>query len=155
MKPNPLPSQEELAAHFTYVNGELFWKLNPSQHRREACGHKNKRGYTEIRFRYKLYLRHRLIWKLIHGTDPEVINHINGVPGDDRVENLESCSQRINVQKGRNVTERKHKLPLGVHRDPSGKFYATAVLQGKSTCVGRFHTPEEAHQAYCQAVGGV
>jgi hypothetical protein len=155
MKSKPLPSQEDLATHFTYADGELMWKLNPAQHKRTTCGYKNKRGYVEVRFKSKLYLRHRLIWKLIYGTEPEVINHLNGIAGDDRIENLESCSQRSNIQQGRNVSQRKHQLPLGVHKTPSGKFYATAVLKGKSTCVGSFHTPEEAHQAYCQAVGGV
>jgi hypothetical protein len=42
--------------------------------------------------------QHRVIWKMEHGTDPEIIDHINGNPRDNRLENLRSVSHRVNIQ---------------------------------------------------------
>ena len=154
MKSKPLPSVERLNELFIYEDGKLIAKPGKGVRKKSLleAGHTDKRGYCEIRIDYKLYLRHRLIWKMLKGYDPEVIDHINGVPGDDRIENLQDTTQRHNGQKSVNFTKRKHSLPLGVHH--SGKrYYACAHLNGKSTRLGTYDTPEEASIAYQLAVG--
>ncbi|WP_162475414.1 HNH endonuclease signature motif containing protein [Candidatus Erwinia dacicola] len=42
---------------------------------------------------------HRVVWEIHHGEIPEgmVIDHINGNPSDNRIENLRCVSQQINL----------------------------------------------------------
>lgn len=49
----------------------------------------------------KTVLAHRVIWKLVHGEEPRTIDHINGDPKDNRIENLRSVAQVDNCRNGR------------------------------------------------------
>ena len=113
MKSKPLPSQEILASLLIYdaKTGLLFWRERPrSMFKRDKdwtrwngqyaglealsadTGTWHKKG-TIFSIRYKA---HRIVWKLIKGTDPLFIDHINGDPADNRIENLRSVSHREN-----------------------------------------------------------
>lgn len=87
--------KEFLLEHFYYDKGILYWQSTGSV----AGSKKNKGGYWEISKGKKRMLRHRAVWIMHNGPIPEgkVINHINGIPGDDRIENLEVVSQRENA----------------------------------------------------------
>lgn len=45
-------------------------------------------------------------------------------------------------------------LPKGVYRAPRGRFYVQISIGNKSYNLGRFDTPEEAHEAYLRAARG-
>jgi hypothetical protein len=79
-----------------------------------------------------------------------VVDHINGIKTDNKVENLQIITSRENVYKAK---PNKH-LPLGVseYRSKTKKFEARIYKNKKSYVIGRFHTPEEASQAYQQAL---
>lgn len=57
---------------------------------------KRKDGYPFGTLLGQSLLAHRVIWKMVHGEDPETIDHINGIPSDNRIENLRSVSQAEN-----------------------------------------------------------
>ncbi len=78
---------------FTYSNGVLLWKehryktrINPG----DVAGCRNKTGYWQIVINKKYFLRHRIIWEMFNGPIPDgmEIDHINHIPGDDRIKNL-------------------------------------------------------------------
>ncbi len=58
------------------------------------------RGTLVDKFTYK---SHRFVYEVFHGLIPNglVINHINNVKTDNRLENLELVTQQENVKKGR------------------------------------------------------
>jgi HNH endonuclease len=149
MKSKPLPSVERLNELFTYQDGKLIAK--PGQRVKaksmQEAGNTNPRGYRRVCVDQVSYARHRLIWKMLKGYDPDIIDHINGIPGDDRIENLQNTTQRHNTQKSLNTTDRKIQLPLGVHPCKS-KFRARIRINGRVTHIGTYDTPAEAAQAY-------
>ena len=104
-------------------------------------------GYLTIAYRGKRFLAHRLAWFYMKGYWPDVIDHINGNPSDNRFCNLRDTSQARNTHNrrlGRNntsgarnvyferhtgrwkvaITRFGHKFWLGTYRD---KDYAIGV----------------------------
>jgi hypothetical protein len=141
-KSNPLPSIAFLSEHFLCdpVNGRLFWKKG-KRAGKEAGAPQN--GYKSIqvtkdgkRFNLKA---HRVIWKMVHGTEPDEIDHINGARSDNRIENLRSVSCSSN-QKNKS-RQKGSKAPFqGVNWYPnSNRWHARIGANGKIKNLGYFH----------------
>ena len=91
-----LPSQDYLNSIFEYKNGKLYWKSKTSQRTKigEVVGSLHKYGYLTVSIKYTEYKVHRLIWKMLTGTDPEFeIDHINHNRSDNRIENLRDTKE--------------------------------------------------------------
>ena len=150
------PSQPRLLELFDYASGRLFWRKPPHKrsHLRagDRAGTTDTSGYRRIRIKGKLFLEHRLIWIYHNGPIPDglLIDHIDGDVSNNRIENLQPLSQRDNTVKGRLVTAKKSKLPVGVYlecRTRVPTYLAKVRHNGKRECLGTFHTPEEAFAA--------
>lgn len=115
----------------------------------KVAGHKNNAlGYVLINVSGNVVSAHRIAWLLHHGSWPDKnIDHINGNGFDNRICNLRSVSQSVNVQNKRNAQSNNKSGYLGVSKNGS-KWRATIRLNGKSMHIGYFNTPEEAHAAY-------
>lgn len=110
-------------------------------------------GRVYLRIDTKLYLAHRLAWLYAHGEWPAAqIDHINGNPNDNRLENLRGATHAENARnsrKPRNATTSRLK---GVSFDKSrGKWMAQIGHDGQHIHLGRHNTEEAAHAAYCAA----
>jgi hypothetical protein len=91
---------------FDYKDGKLTWK-NPSNPKRtpigSIAGTVSKRGYIHIQYMKKIYKAHRLVYLMFRNDTPTLIDHINGVLTDNRIENLRSASY---VENQRNSSKR-------------------------------------------------
>jgi hypothetical protein len=98
-------------------------------------------------------LIHRYIWVFVHGHWPEFnIDHIDGNPMNNRIDNLRDVPQQINTQNNRKPRSNNGSGFLGVHFDKSrGLYKAEITLDGRNRYLGRFKTPEEAHEVYLKA----
>ena len=85
---------------FDYQNGVLVWKikLNKRISINSIAGSKDGNGYVQVMINGKRYKAHRLIFKMFNGEVPEIIDHINGVRDDNRIENLRPASLSGNAQ---------------------------------------------------------
>lgn len=101
---------------------------------------------------------HRIIWEMHNGPIPEgmVMDHINRVKTDNRIENLRMCTESEN---NRNKAPRPNTVSgyPGVSKRTDArrthkKWRARIVVGGKELTVGTFRTPEEAWEARCEAV---
>lgn len=142
-----LPTQKELINIFDYCSttGHLFWKIRPSQATKVgAFAGCITNGYIVISIKGTAYKAHRLIWKMIYGDDPEVIDHINRNGLDNRLSNLRSVSIEIN---GKNRKKNKNNVTghTGIFFIQSrNKYQSTISINKKRLFLGNFNSIDEA-----------
>lgn len=150
----PLPSAAELRALFRYdpSRGLLFWRARASAYFNarfagRAAGSLHY-GFLCVGVKGWGILRvHRVIWKMMHDEEPEVVDHIDGNRANNRLRNLRAatCAQNnVNRRRSRGGPWR------GVTRD-HGRFVARIGSEGRRIHLGRFADPRDAHRAYRQA----
>lgn len=161
-----LPSQDTLLQLLRYEpdTGKLFWLARSpslfSATTKHTADHQaarwnsrlaGKEAFTarNVGYRYgavdgRLYLAHRVIWKMVHGNDPKQIDHINGIRSDNRLENLRSVEE---VENHKNQQLHAHNTSgvCGVSFDRSrGKWEAHVTVGNRKQHLGRFASIEEA-----------
>lgn len=108
--------------------------------------------YREVRVDCVAILEHRIVWAMANGRWPvDEIDHINGVKDDNRIENLREASSAQNSQ---NITKARSDNKTGLlgvsyYKNHKTKPYkADCRINGVTVYLGRFNTPEKAHEAY-------
>ncbi len=120
----------------------------------DVAGGLDGRGYCRFRIDGKKHRAHRLAWLYMHGDWPlGEIDHINGLPADNRISNLRDVSHAENVQNVHKPNKDNESCEFrGVHwhrRDL--KWTAQIRANGKIKWLGAFPTKEAAAEAYKQA----
>ncbi len=174
MAAKPLPSQEVLRQLLRYEpeTGKLFWRersadqmkcsdprgagwaanqWNSRNAGKEAFTSTDPSGYRHGKISGRLYQAHRVIWKLVYGVDPEVIDHANRVTGDNRIENLRNCTVADN---SRNYPKRNNTSNYrGVSWVKRDQAWAARISDGKGgkISLGNHANEVEAARAYDRA----
>lgn len=161
MKTNELPSQERLQELFRYnpETGVLMWATREESKRvhwknagKIALNSKSPSGYKRGSINRISVRAHRIIFKLVHGIEPDEIDHINGDRSDNRIANLRSCSRRENMTNLRSRRNGATELPLNVTRQKSGNFTASIKFRSRTYFLGTFPTKDEASAAAMGAI---
>mgnify|MGYP003403369480 FL=1 len=153
MRVNPERLSEVL--RYEPETGYFFWKAYKAgiQHGKRA-GSVDRRGAVAIRLDGKRYAAHHLAWLHTHGKWPEhEIDHVNGNPGDNRIDNLRDVPHRINQQNFRAsfVTNRSSGiLGVSLHKK-TGLWRARITANGNEISLGYFKDMEVARAAYIDA----
>lgn len=124
-----LPKQERLNNILSYdpETGNLYWKFREDRKKNwnttyankiAGCVYLNNMGarYVSIRIDNKIYLAHRVIWKMVNGKDPDCIDHLNGDGTDNRISNIVSTSLKNN-QRNKKMHRNNSSGYCGVFRD--------------------------------------
>lgn len=117
----------------------------------QIVGYDNKSGYKKISIDNKLYFAHRLAWLYIYGEWPEKgIDHINRNRSDNRICNLRLANQSENTQ-----NNEKNKNNTSGYRGvtfckATNKWISQIMINYKHVRIGKFDTPEIAHEQYVQ-----
>lgn len=122
--------------------GEFFWRLRGRGRRVGTKAGRTMDGYGVIRL-YGLQVKtHHIVWFLETGEWPEMLDHINRIRDDNRIENLRVATKLQNI-----VNRVLPTLPRsglrGVSRHKTGLWRARV-----SGDTWYFKTPEEAHRKY-------
>jgi hypothetical protein len=126
--------------------GHLFWKNNG-----KFAGYKHTSGYMNVRVKGKMYRAHRVIWAMVYGKFPDLmIDHINGIPFDNRIQNLREVSNMVNQQNQRKARKDNIGGLLGAHFY-RGKWLSQIRVDGRLKYLGNFLSKQEAHAVYVQA----
>jgi hypothetical protein len=115
------------------------------------AGVMSKGWYRIIRIDKKNYGAHRLAILYMTGKFPPFeVDHINGVIGDNRYENLRLATHQQNIS-----NQKRHKDKKGLKgtwlTKHKRRWKATIFTKGKNINLGYFDTEIEAHLAYCAA----
>jgi hypothetical protein len=79
--------------------GLLFWKVNISNKKAgNIAGSINNHGYCVIRYKYRCYMAHRIIWEMCTGPVPDnvPIDHRDRNRSNNRIKNLRIATQSQN-----------------------------------------------------------
>lgn len=94
-------NKELIRELFDYRDGVLYWRAKPCNTSPVLIGSEagnirptDKR--RRIRLFRKFYYSYQLIYMHHHGYIPKYLDHINGNPSDDRIENLRECNMSQN-----------------------------------------------------------
>lgn len=120
----------------------------------DIAGTQRSDGYWVNQIEGRFYQAHRLVWLYVHGVWPVgEIDHIDGNPANNRIENLRDVPRSINAQNIRKgAANKKHSSLLGAQwYARSQRWRAVISHKGKSKFLGYFDTDEEAHRAYVLA----
>ena len=137
------------------TSGMFFWVKKPQRGIRagaRAGMRKQDSGYRRVKIEGKWYYEHRLAWLYMTGVIPSLeIDHINGVPDDNRWENLRQATSTINKQNQRRAhINNKSTGILGVYPNKKG-FLARITVAKRPKHLGTFKTKKEASAAYIKA----
>jgi len=166
MTTRTLPSQAYLIQCFEYdpLTGVLAWRERPRDHfkSQQAWNASNTKcqgkpivcksdGYLVAGLGGVNWRVHRIIWKMVHGTEPDEIDHKNRDRSDNRLANLRPATSAENK---RNTVTRSRVGRVSAHKGVSlnwGKWAARIHVRGKTICLGTFDSELDAAAAYVSA----
>jgi len=156
-------SKKQLDELFEVANGKLIGKHVDWRHKRvnsRVCGKElgsvTKSGHLEVNFTAndgvkRKMLVHRVIYLMAHNELPDILDHINQDPIDNRIENLRPATKSLNSRNrgAQNNTPFKQR---GISLTGSKK-YGVYIKTGveKRVWIGSFSTLEEAVSARLEA----
>lgn len=133
-------SQDVLTERFTYSEGFLY------KGDKKIGTYPDKDGYGKLTVRVdgkSYHMRtHRAIFLFHHGYLPEIVDHINGIVTDNRIENLRASTKNQN-QWNRNNNIKSATGRRGVVLK-DGRYCAICKINNKRHHLGSFGTLEEA-----------
>ena len=151
-------TQELILSLFDYRDGNLFWKVLKTKSVKigDLAGTLRIDGYRMICVNYKLYPAHRLIFLYHHGYLPKFLDHIDGNPSNNDINNLREATSRENnrnAKKRKSVngkpTSSKYK---GVYWDKRDKKWRVQIMSnGKRKSLGYFDSEIESAKTYDRA----
>lgn len=138
--------------HYNPETGALRWKQwkGAKAHKGVAAGYiMTSNGYRYVKIDGILWLAHRLIWAIQTGHFPvKQIDHWNGVPDDNRWDNLREATHQQNMW-NRGLTTRNTSGFRGVFKLTGQRVWKASIkIDGKTIYLGIYATPEEASAAF-------
>ncbi|ALA46476.1 putative HNH endonuclease [Dickeya phage BF25/12] len=142
-----------IEGYFNYCpeTGIVTWSADAKGARCKAgapVGTKDKNGYLTVKVCGTTWKVHRLIFLLMGVPIPTTVDHINGVPDDNRWVNLRGCSPLGNAH-NRKVHRNNTTGYKGVTLD-RGVIRAQITVKGKHFSKGGFSTLDAASEWYNQ-----
>jgi len=135
-------------SHFYYApeipNG-LRWVRAASNNRLKAGDPAGSKKFDKGKYYYQLKLgynncqNHRIVWEMFNGEIPEgfVVDHIDGNPSNNTIENLRVCTNQENAYNSKKSKLNKSGISgISIKDNGTGTLYVTAQwnYSGKRCC---------------------
>lgn len=135
------------------LTGDLYWKVDRCALTVANTKAGSKDKYVLLKILGKTYKAHRVIWFMTYGKWPiGDIDHIDGCPYNNRLQNLRDVSTSGNMQNQTKAHKCNKSGFLGVTKmKDSEKWRARITLNKKQIYLGTFENAEEAHKVYLDA----
>jgi hypothetical protein len=92
-------------------------------------------------------LTHRVIWEMVTGRSPDMLDHVNGIRTDNRLSNLREATPTLNSPNRKIASNNKTGI-VGVFWNAGRKSWSAQItMGGKQQNLGLFKTKEEAKAA--------
>jgi hypothetical protein len=109
-------------------------------------------GRVAVSINKRDYFAHRLAFLYMTDRWPSAeVDHRDGDPSNNRWGNLREATSTENKQNKRVQSNNKTGLKGASWKADKGKWRAAIRAGGRHSHLGYFETPEQAHEAYCQA----
>ena len=133
---------KDIINRYTYDPNSGLFTVNDTG---EVANNTDAYGYIVLKHKGKRILAHRAAWLIYYGCIIEKeIDHINGIPSDNRISNLRNVSHQEN-HKNRKKPKHNTSGIIGVRYDKDRKKWrAEIVVNGKNINLGRFTDINEA-----------
>jgi hypothetical protein len=132
-------TSEKARELFDYSNGVLYWKISPrSGWVGKPVSHKTTNGYLKARVDGKLIPVHRLVWLWHNRELPKLIDHINGVRHDNRIENLRACTEAENCRNRKLDVKNSTGYANVVWKKKNQNYNVQIRVDGKKRHIGVF-----------------
>ncbi len=134
--------------------GALIWKHGAKKRVRgdKAGSTSGKDGRTRVCFSGRKYQVHRLVWLYVNGEWPsKFIDHIDGDPSNNRIENLREATQSQNCANSRKSSRNTSGYKGVCWSGRIGRWRSYVTVRGKTHWLGYFNTKEEAFAARVSA----
>lgn len=113
---------------------------------------RRSRGAIYVGISQKNYAAHRLIWLIVHGVwPPELIDHVNGDPFDNRLENLRLATPSQNCFNTKRSSRNSSGVKGVYFSRQYRKWHARITVNGRTIHLGMFLHIEDAAAAYRSA----
>lgn len=91
-------TQEQVLMLFDYKDGNLYWKQTSNKKIKAGtlAGGIDNKGRKRISIKGKSYQAHRLVYLLHYGNMPEMLDHIDGNPLNNKIDNLRPANHSKN-----------------------------------------------------------
>ena len=140
-------TQEYLHSIFNYRDGILYWKIKPSNavNIGDVAGCLDKNNYFRVTIFYKLYGVHRIIFFMHNNYLPKIIDHIDGNPKNNNINNLREANNCSNMWNSKLHSRNTSKYKNVIFRKERNKWTCRFKVNGKNIMRGAFNTAEEAN----------
>lgn len=152
-------TREQLLAIMEYNSetGIAYWnRRKPITHKDtrfnilfagKPVGSIDKQGYIVTKINNLSYRVHKLVFFMHHGTDPDFIDHINGITSDNRIKNLRSVTASENQRNRKGAYRSKTGFVGVIYDDKYDKWVACITINRKRYHLGTYATMLEAKEA--------
>lgn len=132
--------KEYLHELFEYRDGILFWKVAKAKRTKigdKAGAHKEK-GYFHVGIDGTNYLIHRLIFCMHYGFMPDFVDHIDGNPSNNKIENLREVTKSQNNCNSKVQKNNKSGTRGVTWIEPRKRWYVRCQVNNVSKSIGYF-----------------
>lgn len=139
-----------------YKDGSLFWKDTYGQRalKGSRAGSVGNNGYRRIIINKVSYLESRLIWALHKGDTTLFLDHIDGDPSNNSIENLREVTALGNAMNAVTRTDNSSGF-RNVYWNKKKKYWEVRInLKGKQIYIGSFKKDIEAAKTAAKEARG-